>query len=367
MKRIKEITMFCICGMFLCGIPAEAQTTVSSKESPPLSVHVRMKAKHQVYLKVQFELDLDSLRLKKKQARVLTPVLSDGTNRIALRSVKVNGTWRHWMDLRNKKESDALVVHYGKRGAGRVEYVDSCLYRPWMKNAKLWLAEDLCGCGDDPMEQSLRLLSVKVDAMEAENGKERDKELINKGKATRSPGQSQETAVCKVARVTLFLDFLQFPVNRTDILPGFRNNRAELRKLTQTLDSLLALPQARIELVDLTGYASPEGPYNNNEHLAYGRTVALREHLQKVKSYRELPFRTASVAEDWEGLKKALQDSAMPYREELLMIMATNLLPDEKEDRIRFLDEGKAYGILKRDFLPQLRRTVCEIHYQVHE
>ena len=175
------------------------------------------------------------------------------------------------------------------------------------------------------------------------------------------------TSAYQTTRVTLFLDYLAFPINRMEIHPDFGNNRAELHKLSATLDSLQALSGAQIELVDMTGYASPDGPYKRNDELSYGRTLALRTYLQDIPRYRELPFRTASVAEDWEGLREALQKSDMPYRDELLMIIATELSPDEKERNMKKLDDGKAYRILKREFLPQLRRTVCEIRYRISD
>lgn len=339
----------------LCVPAAKAQQPASS----PVKVQAETGIRQYSYLKVELKLDFDSLRLGRKQSRVFTPVVSDGVHQQALRPVTVNGSWRHLLYLRHEDGTDGYVVRCGKDGAGMIAYTDSCLYRPWMKEAGLWLAEDLCGCGGEPMEQSVRPLLAKADGVE--RTKTSSVTLAMEGAAS---GEERKEERHKVARVTLFLDFLRFPVNRTEILSNFGNNRLELQKLTHTLDSLLSVPGVEIELVNMTGYSSPEGPYDNNERLAYGRTIALRDYLQHICSYRELPFRTASVAEDWEGLRNALQASDMPYREELLQIMATELSPDEKEERIKFLDRGRAYKILKRDFLPKLRRTVCEIHYQ---
>ena len=366
MRGIKGIVIGCACAMCLHGNQAVAQKMI---ESGPLPVPVRAETetKSYTYLKVKLQLDLDSLRLGRKQSRTFTPVLSDGVNSYPLRSVVANGIWRERMYKRALKgEEDALTVLCGKKGAGMVEYTDSCIYQSWMKEAKLWLAEDLCGCGENPIGQSLHPLLAKVDRVE-EKEIEATKTELPAEKTNVSVRREQEAVCQKVARVTLYLDFLTFPVNKTDILPDFGNNRSELEKLTNALDSLLNLPGAQVELVNITGYASPEGSYANNERLAYGRTVALREYLQKIVRYRELSFRTASIAEDWEGLKKAIEVSDMPYREELLLIIATNMTPDEKEERMKLLDRGSAYKILKKDFLSKLRRTVCEIHYTVKE
>lgn len=356
MKRTRDILigLGCLCAMGLPGVRAEAQTVHSELSAP--GGETRTEIRRHTYLKVQSELNLDSLRMKRKQSRMFTIVLSDGTHTQALRPVTVNGAWRHLMYLRElgEKTEEGIVMKCGKHGAGQVEYVDSCLYSPWMEDARLWLAEDLCGCGGSPMEQALRPLPAKMAKVERQEEK----------KVTPQPECIPERkAEHKVARVALYLDYLTFPVNRADILPGYGNNREELKKLRTALDSLIALPAVHIELVEMTGYASPEGPYRQNEELAYRRTIALRDYLQDIPCYRELPFRTASIAEDWEGLKAALEQSNMAYREELLMIVATTQEPDAKEENMKKLDAGKAYRLLKKDFLPKLRRTVCEIHY----
>lgn len=348
----------CLCFCF-CAASVGAQVVTDGRVEP-LAVYAEAKAKQYDYLKITMKLNLDSLRLKRKEAKVFTPILSDGTHSRVLRSVTVNGRWRHFMYLRAKEVNgtEAFVVKVGKQGAGVIEYTDSCLYAPWMEGAKLWLAADLCGCGGDPLEQSRREVAARIEVKES-----LPKEVGLSVASDTSHIATKEPDKHKVAKVTLYLDFLSFPVNRTEILPNFGNNRRELRKLCTALDSLLIRPHVCIERVRMTGYASPDGPYPKNDELAYQRTLALRDYLQSIRAYRELSFSTASVAEDWEGLKAALEEVDITYREEFLMIIATTLPPDEKEERMKRLDGGKAYDILRRELLPPLRRTVCEIEY----
>lgn len=361
MRRLNDC--FAVMGLRLCLCFCLCATSVGAQIRTdggvnPLAIHAESKMEQHTFLKINLQLNLDSLRLKRNEARVFTPILTDGTNSCVLRSVTVNGTWRHLMYLRESdaKKQEAFVVKAGKQGAGLITYTDSCLYAPWMQGAKLWLAEDLCGCGGDPMEQSRRPVEARIEVEEAL--------FSDRGHCvadTNTPPKGKDSY--KTAKVTLYLDFLSFPVNGTEILPDFGSNRKELHKLSTMLDSLLIQPQVCIERVSMTGYASPDGPYPKNDELAYKRTLALRDYLQSIRTYRELSFSTASVAEDWEGLKAALEASDIAYREEFLMILATNLLPDEKEERMKCLDGGKAYDILRRELLPPLRRTVCEIHY----
>lgn len=342
MRRIRKLIVSCIgAGMMaLCGMEATAQTT--------LTPHT--------YIKVHLELNLDTLRLERKETRVFTPVLSDGEHRQVLRPLMVNGTWRHLLYLREQGKQASGAVRCGKRGAGRVTYVDSCLYRPWMKGAQLLLSQELCGCGGSVMEESEQALPTKM---------EEDSVTDVRTVVAETTGhvETDETVSHKVIQVTLDMEQLTFPVNSSKILPEFGRNEVELCLLTSVLDSLLVLPRVHINEVSMTGYASPDGTYRHNEELAYGRTLALREYLQHTVRYRELPFRTRIVAEDWEGLKAALEASEMPYREELLCIIGMPWEPDKKEARMKMIDQERAYELLKRDFFPVLRRTVCRIYY----
>jgi len=61
---------------------------------------------------------------------------------------------------------------------------------------------------------------------------------------------------------------LDFPLNKTHILPDFRGNQKELDKIRGILDSITSNPDYEITGIYLTGYASPEGSYAQNEVLS---------------------------------------------------------------------------------------------------
>lgn len=368
MKR-RLIICGCICTM--CSMQVRAQSAADNEGARLPVAQVRTEVQRHACLKVQMTLCLDSLRMKRSGWRRFTPVLTDGTNRMALRPITVNGKWRQVVYLRERKETgkDAYVVECGRHGAGSVEYEDSCAYSAWMKEAGLWLAEDVCGCSGDVLKQSLRPLVGKVGIASMPTEATMPVETtaadlpVSERRDTIEMNGNENGIRHKVAEVILHPDYPTSASRRAEIQPDFGNNRKELQRLETILDSLLARPQASVELIEIIGYTSPEGPYQENEVLAYKRTLALRSYLQENTRYRELPYRTASVAEDWEGLKLALEASDMTYQEELLMIIATRLPPDKKEENIRKLDAGKAYKLLEQNILPRLTRTVCKIHY----
>ena len=66
--------------------------------------------------------------------------------------------------------------------------------------------------------------------------------------------------------------YLDFPLNETTIYPEYRNNPAELAKIKRSIDLIKNDTNVVISHIDIHGYASPEGPYSNNERLARERT-----------------------------------------------------------------------------------------------
>ena len=55
-----------------------------------------------------------------------------------------------------------------------------------------------------------------------------------------------------------------------------------------------------ITSLSIKGYASPEGPYANNERLAKGRTEALVDYVRNLYSFPAGLATTSWEAEDWQ-------------------------------------------------------------------
>lgn len=350
--------------------------------APAVSAEVTVSIRD--FLNVRLTLDLDTMRMKRNESALLTPVLTDGTNRLQLQPVVVNGSWRHRLYLRHLHGARGpIAVQCGRHGAGQIPYADSCLYEPWMADARLILEQDNSCCGNTPAPSASRLLATNIlpphapiDAIAPESqtaavgivpdnsplpDNSQFSYLSQYSNPAPKPFHQPET---KEIRITLHLEYMQFPVNSTEVLPDYSNNREELKKVTDALDSLLSAPGTKIDVVELTGYASPEGPAANNERLAFDRTVSLRDWLQRNASYRALPFSTVSGAEDWQGLRELVEKSRIPERDVLLGIIGSKkLTPEDKKECMRLVDDGRTYDLLRRDFFPQLRRTVCAIRY----
>lgn len=158
---------------------------------------------------------------------------------------------------------------------------------------------------------------------------------------------------------------IAFLVNDTRLLPGYRNNSRELKKITESIGKVLKDTTATIKKLFIHGYASPDGWLDNNERLARERTDSLKSYIIRTTPLKASQIETASTAEDWEGMRQYISNastSAMPHRQQMLDIMDGPGDPDDKERAMkqRYPADWKH---LANDGLPKLRRTDYRIDY----
>ncbi len=163
--------------------------------------------------------------------------------------------------------------------------------------------------------------------------------------------------------------FIDFPVGRTQILYDFGRNATELMNIREVLSSIQNDPNVIIDTLAIKGYASVEGMYANNERLAHGRSIALRDYI--LNNF-DLPLNASRFsvlweAEDWDGLAKLVENSNIPDKESILYIIRTVPIFEGREVQLMRLDGGTPYRIMLRDMFPQLRRVQYRIEYTVKE
>lgn len=155
---------------------------------------------------------------------------------------------------------------------------------------------------------------------------------------------------------------IQFAVNKTGIDSTLGVNADELATISARIDSISEGPDMKIVAIRLIGYASPEGPYSNNERLAAGRIGALREYIRDTHDIDDSLITATYVAEDWGGLRDAIAASDLNDRDDLLAIIDTVADPDAREAALR--RHRDSWRIITRDILPALRRAEYLIRYE---
>jgi len=160
--------------------------------------------------------------------------------------------------------------------------------------------------------------------------------------------------------------YLDFATGKSDIVPSFRNNAAELDKIHGLIEAVRDNPDATITGITIKGYASPEGSYQSNLTLSGRRAFALKSYIKNLYGFPETFFEVNGQGEDWTTLEELVSRSGMADKYAVLeIIRATAGTPDERERRLKQLSGGEPYRVMISELYPQLRRTDYELHYTV--
>lgn len=124
-----------------------------------------------------------------------------------------------------------------------------------------------------------------------------------------------------------------------------------------------AAGDSAIHNITITGAASPDGPVQTNVSLARRRAEALLGFFREsVPSASDSLYSVSSVGEDWAGMT-ALIPACLNERQisqiEALMKSTPDL--DQRERKLRILDNGRVWNTLKREVFPHLRRASATV------
>lgn len=289
-------------------------------------------------------------RLKFNSLVEITPCLvsADGTSERTLKSMRIAGKNAYYYALRDEAQ-DGLLFRSGKGDDYR--YSVTFPYEPWMESTRLMfrVSEVSCCGGSSPEPVSVPIAIVDC-APPAFMPVFEFVPVASSGEKT---------------RVISGRAFVNFPVNRTEIYSYYMNNTAELRKITDTIDRVKSDADISVDTIRLTGYASPEGSYDNNARLATGRTEALKSYVMKQYDFPRGVWFTASVPEDWAGLREYVALGATADSDGILALIDDASIPVRKKNDVLKQRFPRAYAELLKNVYPMLRHTDYYIHYTV--
>ena len=299
-------------------------------------------------LKVAFRLHLDSLQLKSEQQLVFTPLIA-GEDTIALNPIIINGKNQNIRYLRKSsklKNSQAVVVRRRNDTEQQVLFSQTLPYRKWMKAFNLSMTEDLCGCGNLMDQDTTLMANIQPTPRIC-----RDHYVKPKAEAIKVRAEKGEA-------------YLSFKLNKSDILADFRENATELRKITSTIDLVKNDKDVSITNIDIHGYASPDGPYDNNVRLANNRAAALRNYVSNLYTIDDKLFTYHATPEDWDGFKKKVEASDLADKTAILAVANSSLAPDAKDQKIKKL-YPTSYRYIMNEIYPRLRHSDYTVTYTV--
>lgn len=159
--------------------------------------------------------------------------------------------------------------------------------------------------------------------------------------------------------------YLDFVLDKSDILPNFKRNAAELQKIYNLIETVKNDPDATVTGFSIMGYASPEGSVPYNLNLSGRRALSLKNHLRMKYGIPESQFLVEGMGEDWPTLDSLVSQSFMNDQYAVLGIIRSLDDFDEKDRKLKALSGGRTYKTLEVEMFPQLRRTDYQMHFTV--
>ncbi len=298
---------------------------------------------------VKIDLDLTGYKdLESNREVLIRPMLVAGSDTLALPDLAVAGHARYYYWLRKSEKSWPVQSLYRASRTAAVDYTATVPYQSWMDESQIIFTAETRGCCGTPHDLADVPL-VSIDFRER--------------KFTPEFLYIEPTAEVKTRELS-GRAFIDFPVNRTEIYPDYRSNLTELLRIGATIDSVRLDPDVTVRSITLKGFASPEGPYDNNVRLAKGRTEALRTYIERLYTFNKDTYHTAYEPEDWGGLRRWLLDNEIANRDAILAIVDSNLEPDPKNTKIQTTFPTQ-YAFLLREVYPALRHTDYTIEYTI--
>ena len=304
------------------------------------------------------DVSFSDLKVKSAGANVIQPMIVNGADTLRLPVVGVYGRTAWYQAERNDRMplggTEGSSMRY-KKNLAPMQYMESVPYADWMNGAQLVVDQTSYGCAG------------------CAKNKETLDELVYLQNTGVGPAPSifQPTLIYQAVvadsvknRELSGRAFVDFPVNLTEIYPTYRNNEVELAKIIATIDSVRNDEDITVTSISIKGFASPEGPYNNNIRLAKGRTAALKAYVQSLYKFPEGFIKTSYEPEDWDGLVEYLISHDLENTAGILAIINSGLAPDPKNTKIQTTYPTQ-YKFLLQNVYPALRHSDYTIQYNI--
>ncbi len=339
------LTAVLLTAMSVCGTPAALADDAAKLKVTDINVSV-----DDATLRVDIDIDPRAVNPGRDREVIFTPViLSDsGADSLALPQVRIAGKNRYYTHLRNHDLAAGDKLWYAG-SAEPVEYRVAVPYQSWMQRCHIEMRSRVAHCCD-PMQPSATAPLAAIDRTLPPVAP--DIHLIE---------LTGDEAIERTAEGSAYVDFI---VNRTEIRPTYRRNKVELAKIIETIDLVKNDPDATITRVTIKGYASPEGPYQNNVRLAMGRTQALKEYVREHYNFDPAIMNTDYEPEDWDGLRRRMAGLDIAHKDGIMQIIDSPLEPDPRNAEIqrRYPEE---YKFLLDSIYPALRHSDYTVKYRI--
>ncbi len=151
---------------------------------------------------------------------------------------------------------------------------------------------------------------------------------------------------------------------------GTELKKEEIAMLKDFIKEAQAAENREFKGVDISAYASPDGPTDLNTSLASKREKVAKDYLSrelkkaKVEGAKEAAFfNLKNTPEDWEGFKALMEKSNIQDKELILRVLSMYSDPEVREREIKNMSE--TFEVIADEILPKLRRSKMTVNVDV--
>ncbi len=363
---MKKLTLHLFAVIFIlaisgCGMQkmVDKANEVDYQVNPdPLEMHA---GKVPLEINVQFP----QKYFHKKAYLVLTPVLKSkkGDNQIEFNSKTLQG---------EKVKDNNPVIPY--KSGGSYTYVDTVDYEDVyrMSDLELHINANKGGSGKKYTFANVTIANGIIttpllvdEGLKIDNGTlgNTDKGLMNAiAPSVKLPSSSTESKSL----------VLYYPLQK-DYLPSKERRKADVDSFLNQVIAANENPDINFQDINIASYASPDGPIDLNSDLVEGRADNSSNFLidefedadLEEANNEDFLKRETTPDEDWEGFKKAVQESDMEDKDLILRVLSMYSDPDVREREIKKM--AAVYDELRNDILPKLRRSEIVATYKTRQ
>lgn len=332
---------------------------------PDMVVSDSAVVKRDRIVEFSMRVDLSGTRIHTQHSVALTPVLvsADGSREAAFAPMVIDGSARSKVYLRAQRlasvdlppyhDGEAEVIIRRTNGKEQsYEYSSALPYERWMLGGKVELREEVHGCVNCEEGEAERVLlegilpvyhpDYRLDTVEPE------------------PEPFKRRIENRTAR-------LQFRQDSYRIRPDYKNNRAELDTVENSIRLVIENPAVEITGIYITGYASPEATEEYNLALSRNRADALAEYICASGDVSPALIHVEGMGEDWKGFIDALDKFDGLFGRDKVYGLIEKYPDDHDAAELAFknLRPADIYLRLLNEVYPSLRRNEYRIEYNV--
>ncbi len=302
---------------------------------------------------VTFDLHTENNNIPSNRKEVIKPYLYNGKDTVWLDAVEVYGKNR----IKRERQENALK---GERGWELKEnqtvkgitysYSSETKVKRWMTPAHLGIKREIVGCAqcnDGLADETVASQQMYFEPAKVER---------------RIPS---EFALADVSdKIVLEDDRYKviFKVGKIDIDHNIFNNAESFENILGAIDKIYTYKDFKVEKIEITGHASPEGTQYRNKWLGENRAKALINYIiQQRPQYNLNPdnFQIVNGEENWAGLRRMTLESQMSDedKKKIIDIIDSDRGAARKLD-LRALDGGRTYHKMLKEVYPHLRTAL---------